>query len=302
MGTGIVSVALGDHGDRVASRVLLGLALAVWIGLVAVVVDRGLRDRRRLVREAQHPAALTAGAATAVLGSKFADLGWSAVAAAFLVLAAGAWLSCLGPVLGRIPRPATGTTFLLTVSTQSLAVLAAALASRAGAVWLEYLAAGLAAIGLLLYAIALVRFDPRQLLDGLGDQWVSGGALAITTLALAQITLAARALRVLGGRGAVLQSTSLAAWAAAASWLPVLIAAELARPRPRYYTERWATVFPLGMYGACSFTLGAAAGLPWLRDFATVWLWLAAAVWMTAAVGLMRQVRLCWLRTPRAAT
>lgn len=301
MGTGIVSVALGYDGDRVPSRLLLGVAALVWVALVAVVADHALRDRARLIRDARGAAALTAVAATAVLGSKFTDLGWSAVGAAFLALAGVAWLALIGPALCRWPGQSTGGTFLLTVSTQSLGVLAAAVAARERAPWLEYLATGLVVAGVLLYALVLARFDGRQLLDGRGDQWVCGGALAITTLALAQISLTAQALGVIGGGGSTLSDLALAAWVGAVSWLPGLVLTEALRPRPSYRTERWATVFPLGMYAVCSFTLASATGLPWLREFATAWTWLAVVVWAATGAGLVRQALRGWLRMSRSS-
>jgi hypothetical protein len=38
-------------------------------------------------------------------------------------------------------------------------------------------------------------------------------------------------------------------------WLPVLLLDEALHPRPRYDVRRWSTVFPVGMYAACSFAV-----------------------------------------------
>lgn len=62
-------------------------------------------------------------------------------------------------------------------------------------------------------------------------------------------------------------------WGAAFGWLPVLLAAEGLRPRLRYDVRRWATVFPVGMYVACSFAVGAAVHASRIIDFARLWVW-----------------------------
>jgi hypothetical protein len=51
-------------------------------------------------------------------------------------------------------------------------------------------------LGLCFYVIVIARFDPRQLGVGHGDHWITGGALAISTLAAGRITADAKALAV----------------------------------------------------------------------------------------------------------
>lgn len=294
MATGIVSVALVMDGYPGISRALLGLAGAVWITLAAVFCWRALRDRPRFGAEARSAAALTAVAGAAVLGSRLLQLGWTGAAVAMLVLACALWTTLVGRVLRSLPRRASGGPFILTVSVQSLAVLAGALAGRDGAIPLAYLALPLTAGGLILYLIVLARFDARQLLHGSGDQWICGGALAISTLAIAEITLAASRIHVLGGGGAVLQDVTIALWAAAVAWLPVLLAGELLEPRLSYHSNRWATVFPLGMYAVCSYATSQAVGLAALRTLAQAFTWIALVAWALAWLGLIRQgVRRC---------
>ena len=48
---------------------------------------------------------------------------------------------------------------------------------------------------------------------GRGDHWITGGALAISTLAAGKITIGARGLAMLGGGGGSLKSVSLGLWA-----------------------------------------------------------------------------------------
>ncbi len=124
---------------------------------------------------------------------------------------------------------------------------------------------------------------------GGGEIWIAGGALAVSALACGELILADDALGVLRGAREALVSVDLALWIAAIAWLPLLVAAELRRPRLRYHPARWATVFPVGMYAACSFVTGRALGLGAITDFARLWTWIALAVWCLAALGLARR-------------
>jgi tellurite resistance protein TehA-like permease len=72
-------------------------------------------------------------------------------------------------------------------------------------------------------------------------------------------------------------------------WLGPLIAAEVLAPRPRYDVRRWATVFPLGMYAACSFAVGHSTGITGIGTFARVQTWLALAVSLFVFAGLIRR-------------
>ncbi len=288
MGTGIVSVALSLGGRELLSRLLLIVTGAVWVALAVLLAVRAARDRARLRRDVQTPAAFTAVAGTAVFGTRLTSLGWSWAGGVLLVLALVLWLGLLGPVLRHFTTPTVGASFVLIVGTESLAVLAATLALQKRAGWL--LAASLVpfALGLGFYAFVASRFDIRQLAAGHGDHWVTGGALAICTVTAGRITLAAERLELSDGAVGALRDLSVALWVLALLWLPVLLVAEVRWPRMSYDVRRWSTVFPVGMYAACSFVVGAVASVPAITSFARVWLWVAVAVWAVVACGLAR--------------
>jgi tellurite resistance protein TehA-like permease len=84
-------------------------------------------------------------------------------------------------------------------------------------------------------------------------------------------------------------------------WLPILVVAEARWPRTTYDVARWSTVFPVGMYAACSFVVGAVASAPAITDFARVWVWVAVTVWLTVLVGLARRA-LTLLARPRRSS
>ena len=240
MASGIVSLDLHYCGWETASRVVLAVAVAAWL-LAGATGD--------LTGE------VAGVAATAALGSRLGALGWRAAVWASLALAAALWIRRVPAVVNR--RDASGSVFLGTVATQSLAILAAAVGARV---------AGLALLagGLVLYARAARRFRLRELVRGAGDHWVAGGALAISTLACAD--LAAR-----------LPAEAL--WLCALAWLPALVAGELLEPRLGGVPARWSTAFPLGMYAAMSFAVSRLAGLGWLEPLARDWTVVATAVW-----------------------
>jgi tellurite resistance protein TehA-like permease len=291
MGTGIVSMALRADGQRVASAILLALAAAIWLGLAALLGRRAWRDRGPLVAELSHPAALSSIAGTAVLGTRLTTAGWAGAGAALLVVALGLWAGLVPHVLRHWETPTIGASFLLGVATDALGVLAAGLAVSQHAAWLA--GAALAPFGLSLgfYAFVLSRFQLRQLAVGRGDHWVAGGALAISTLAIGRIAIAFQDTGALGEAHGALKAAALVLWGATMAWLPALIAGELLRPRLGYDLRRWSTVFPLGMYAACSFTVGDLTGATAITDFAQVWVWVALAVWVAAFAATLRRAR-----------
>jgi tellurite resistance protein TehA-like permease len=72
-------------------------------------------------------------------------------------------------------------------------------------------------------------------------------------------------------------------------WLPMLLVAEALRPRLRYDVRRWSTVFPVGMYAACSFVVGTVAHASGITDFARVWVWVGLAVWAVVFAAMLRR-------------
>ena len=285
MGTGVVSLALSLDGRETLARLLLSLAALAWLVLVPLFAGQAVRARREL----EAPGSLTAVAGTAVLGTGLVRQGDDAVAAVLLGVAFLLWLVLLPPVLRRRAAPTMGAAFLVTVATESLAALAGELAVGEDARWLLDAALAPFLIGLVLYPVVAARFDRRQVLTGPGDHWVAGGALAISALAGAEIVRGADVLATLGGVAPIVQAVAVVAWVLAVLWLPVLVAGELVRPRLRYSTTRWSTVFPVGMYAASSFALGAVTQAGAMTGFAQAWVWVAAAVWLVVAAGMVRR-------------
>lgn len=293
MATGIVSLGLHLTGTETVSRVFLWLACVAWAALAADFLARLVAQRERWVAEAHSPGALTAVAATAVLGTRFSALGRQTLAEASLVLAVALWPVLLYLVVQHWERHMPGAVFLCCVATQGLAVLAATLAAAETTAWLAHAALVLFWLGLVLYGLALLRFDPRQVLEGAGDHWIAGGALAISALAGARLLSADSARLYLWNdddRG-VLRNVTVALLFLDLACYVVLLVAEVARPRPRYDMRRWATVFPMGMTGAAMLSVAAAVGIAWPRGPGRVLVWVAVAAWLTGAAGAVLAAR-----------
>jgi tellurite resistance protein TehA-like permease len=290
MGTGIESVVLKLADQRVLSDIFFALTALAWGTLAVLFALRLLRDRGGVGAQARNPVALTGVAATAVLGSRVVTAGLRWEPLVLLIGAVGLWLG-LSLALVRRPRLSpTGSSFMLTVAPQSLAVLAAVVAASGQWRWLIWPALVASALGLALYPFSLARFDLHELVAGGGDQWVAGGALAISALAGSEIARAAARTSSLAAAAPAIHTVSVAMWIACMAWLPTLIASELVRPRLRYDLRRWSTVFPVGMYAACSYEVARVSGMSEPRAFADVWTWVGVAVWVSVSAGLLAQM------------
>ncbi|MFF4578551.1 hypothetical protein [Streptomyces sp. NPDC001389] len=289
MAAGILSVGLELTGHGLLSLAALAVSAALWLLLAAAVAVRLAGDRGRFRAEADTPAALTAVAATTVLGTRISQLGRQDVAAALLVLAALIWPWLLLTGMRHWRRRMPGVVFLVCVATQGLAVLGAALSTVHHLVWLARAALVCFCLGVLLYVLALRRFDFREVCGGAGDHWVAGGALAI--IALAGAKLIASPVGAAGPAHTALGAATLAALALSLAWYAVLLAAEVRSPRPRYDVRRWSTVFPLGMTATACLAAASVTGPAWLLPLGEVLLWIAVAASALTVAGFLQSRR-----------
>ena len=169
MASGIVSIDLYSDHQPVLSAILLWFAAGVWLLLAVILSVRLAYQRDRFAREAISPAAFTGVAGTAVLGTRLAIQDYHAAAAVLLAVSGVGWVLLLIPVLRHWKTPTAGTSFLLSVATEGLAVLGATLAVSYRAGWLVSAAVAALVLGLACYAFTAARFDLRDLLTGRGD-------------------------------------------------------------------------------------------------------------------------------------
>ncbi|MED7822137.1 tellurite resistance/C4-dicarboxylate transporter family protein [Streptomyces chiangmaiensis] len=285
MATGILSVGLRLTGYQVLSRIALALTAAAWLGLVADVAVRVLRERERWVDAALPPTALTPVAATATLGTAVSALSGQSLAEALLALTALLWAGLVLGVVPRWTRRMPGTVFLGCVATEGIAVLGAVLAAAAGVAWLAHTALVFFWLGLVFYLVGLRCFDLRQVATGAGDHWIVGGGLAISAVAGARLVIASHRMYLWNNDdSAALRGMTIALLALALLCYCVLAAAEVIRPRLGHDVRRWATVFPMGMTAVAALSVATAIGGSWLPDLGRVLLWIAVAAWCALLV------------------
>ncbi|MFG2279136.1 tellurite resistance/C4-dicarboxylate transporter family protein [Streptomyces asoensis] len=289
MATGILSIGLHLTGHGTLSRVALVMTAVAWLALAADFAVRLTRRSEQWLTEARSPEAPTAVAATTVLGTGLATLGRPTPAEALLALGAVLWPVLLVTAGRRLHRGMPGTVFLCCVATQGLAVLGAVLARAESAAWLAHTALVLFWLGLVLYGVALALFDPRQVAEGAGDQWVAGGAAAISALAGARLLAADDGTVYLWNADdtGVLRTVTVAMLVLALAGYAVLLVAEVRWPRARYDTRRWATVFPMGMTAVAALSVASAVDVPSLKGPGQVLLWVAVAAWLAVAAGAL---------------
>ncbi|MEU8119145.1 hypothetical protein AB0C21_10605 [Spirillospora sp. NPDC049024] len=136
MATGIVAVGLHLAGLVWAARVLLAVTALLWVVLAVVFGGLVAGGGARLREETSTPAALTAVAATGVLGDGAATISRPVAAAVLLGLAAVLWAVLLPRVLRRLGRRVPGSAFMLTVALGMTAVSAMTAGKTCDVPWL----------------------------------------------------------------------------------------------------------------------------------------------------------------------
>ena len=312
MATGIVSIAMQNHGADAVSVALLWLAAGEYLLLIVLHLWRGLAYRAEIADDFADPrrafGSFTFVAATDVVGTRLAVDGHYTVAFVLLGIGWVAWLT-LGyvvpwtAVLGHARRPvleaANGTWFIWVVASQSVAVLAAALepSVTGGRRELALLAVVSWSVGVFLYAAAGIFVGARMLMYPLRPEeltppyWVAMGATAITVVAGARIVQMADAPMVAATRG-VIAGASVVFWAFGSWLIPPLIAAGVWRHIVhriplRYEAPLWSVVFPLGMYGVAGHYLGQADRLPIVETIGADESWVALAAWAVTFVAML---------------
>ena len=315
MATGIVSIAMRNHGADVLSAVLLWLAVVQYAVLVVLNIWRIAAFRAAVAEDLADPrrafGLFTFVAATDVIGTRLVVDDYANAALALLCVGWLAWL-VLGyvvpwtAVLSRAQRPvlqhANGTWFIWVVASQSLAVLAAALEPTitTGRRELALLAVFSWSVGIFLYAAAGIFVAARMLLyplrpaDLTPPYWVAMGATAITVVAGARIVQMADAPMVEATRG-LAAGTSVVFWAFGSWLIPPLIAAGVWRHIVhriplRYEAPLWSVVFPLGMYGVAGHYLGQADHLPIVETIGANESWVALAAWGLTFVSMVNHL------------
>lgn len=318
MATGIVSLAAHGLGHALIAQALYALNAAAYAVLWLLTVLRALRFPRRFFGDlADHlhgPGFFTAVAATSVLGSQALLLsGAERAAAALWALALVLWVLLTYAIFAALTvkarKPSLGEGIgggwlLAVVATQSIALLGALLAARAGQPWrleLDFLALALWLAGgmlyvwlasLIFYRYTFFAFSPADLAP---PYWINMGAMAISTLAGSLLVANAPDAPFLDALLPFLKGFTIFYWATGSWWIPLLAVLAFWRYVWRRFPMKydplyWAAVFPLGMYAASTHEMIDAMGFPFLAFLPPLFLYAALAAWLAAFAGLVRDL------------
>lgn len=323
MATGIVAIGAEQQELSLLADGLYGIAAAAYVSLLVLTIARLVRFPRRLIHDltshAKGFAFLTIVAGTNVLGSASGiTQGWWDLALLLWLTSICLWTvlvyATLIAVVLRSPKPGlgagiNGTWFLLTVSTESVAVLGALLLPFHPSETLAFLCLAAFLLGIVLYLIVMTMvflrwtFHALEPTEAAPPAWIAAGAVAITVLAGSNLLGAAGIMgeafspqvEVVVSRiervAPLLEGMVVLAWATATFWFPLMIAIGvwrhlIWRVPLRYDPAYWALVFPLGMYSVATFKMLAVLGpstLDWLPKVAFI---VATAAWTATFAGL----------------
>jgi tellurite resistance protein TehA-like permease len=314
MATGIVSLASHLLGLPQVGRALFGLNLIFYPLLWTLLIARIARHRDRVAADLLHHGRavgfFTIVAATEVLGSQTLIIGGA--------LGPAIWLWGLGillwavltyviftiltvkPVKPPLTEGLNGGWLVAVVAAQSVAVLGAQLVPHLGdgarapaalfslAMWLGGGMLYIWIIGLIFYRYTFFTMSPSDLAP---PYWINMGAAAISTLAGANLVLAAPHAALLQSMLPFMRGLTLMWWATATWWIPMLVSLGVWRHAFRKFPLRydplyWGAVFPLGMYTVATTRLSAAIEAPFLTAIPRATVWIALAAWALAAAGL----------------
>jgi tellurite resistance protein TehA-like permease len=314
MATGIIAIGAEQQDLGWLADALYVVAAGTFGVLTVLVVVRLAVFPRQLLADltshAKGFAFLTIVAGINVMGSASAVIhGWWTVAevlwwCSLPLYAVLVYSSLIADVL-RPDKPAlgagiNGSWFLLTVSTESIAVLGALLLAHDPSDLLAFTCLATFLLGLVLYLIVMTMvflrwtFQPLEPTEADPPAWIAAGAVAITVLAGSNLLAARRVSPRVERLAPLIEGLVTLAWATATFWFPLMVAIgvwrHLVRRLPlRYHPSYWALVFPLGMYGAATYRMRAAVRLQALGWAPKVTLAVALAAWTAAAVGLAAQ-------------
>ncbi|HYM75597.1 MAG TPA: tellurite resistance/C4-dicarboxylate transporter family protein [Candidatus Dormibacteraeota bacterium] len=318
MATGIVAIAAQLTGFRVLAVGLSWLNLAIFVVLWTLTLARAILFPREffhdLIDHKRGPGFFTIVAGTSVLGrQQIIIFNHYGAATALWFLAVPLWAGFTYAIFTgftvKEDKPSLaegihGGWLIAVVATQAVSSLGTLLASRFPAHETEMLFFSLCmwlcggmlyiwVISLIFYRYTFFRFLPSDLMP---PYWINMGAMAISTLAGANLILNANRAPFLMALLPFLKGFTVFFWATATWWIPMLVTLAIWRHvykrfRLTYDPLYWGAVFPLGMYTVSTFQLAQALDLPFLLWIPHYFVYIAVTAWMATFAGLLWTMR-----------
>lgn len=144
-------------------------------------------------------------------------------------------------------------------------------------------------ISLIFYRYMFFRFEASDLIP---PYWINMGAVAITTLAGVELIVVFGEVPFIHAMLPFIKGLTTMYWATATWWVPMLLFLGIWRHGVQrfkfvYDPLYWGLVFPLGMYSACTFKLGAILEITTFSLIAKVFLVFALIAWLLTFLSMI---------------
>jgi len=316
MATGIVSIACHLLKMDILAIPLFYLNQFFYIVLWILTLIRLVRYPMKVFSDLSNHRVgsgfLTIVAATNVLGSQFVILQANETIALYLwVLGLALWFLLIYTLFTvftvKEEKPTledgiNGGWLLFIVSTQSVPVLGMLIVSRFEA-WQEmftFSMLGFYLLGCMFYILIISLIMYRFLFFKIEAEemnpsyWINTGAVAITTLAGANILLRGHA-SFLADFAPFIKGFTVFFWAAGTWWIPYLFIVGAWRHFYKrypltYHPVYWGLVFPMGMYTVATFRVAQEFNSDFLLLIPQYFIYLALVAWVVTFYGLVSRL------------
>lgn len=316
MATGIVSIGCHVMGLGEIANILFWINVPAYIVLWITYCARAWLFPSQFIADwLSHKRGFgffTVVAATNVLGSQFFLLGNNAEAAKILWWTGLAlWLLCTYSIFvllavqknkPPIEEGINGGWLIAVVATQSVSVLGTLVkpdiigggdfsAILLLSFWLFGGMLYIWLISLIFYRYMFFRFEPSDLIP---PYWINMGAVAITTLAGAELIRAFSGTPAIHDMLPFIKGLTTMYWATATWWIPMLLVLGvwrhgICRFKLTYDPLYWGLVFPLGMYAVCTLKLGVILDIPMFSLIARGFIVCALIAWLLTFLSMLKR-------------